>query len=289
MTSAIYFNPYSGLNFSSCSMYIHCNITGDYMLWWARRGLWWESSKKNETRKLTELIFQEVSQENRDIYLKEYNFLLIWPTGIETLYNHLYDQDMLNQTSKSIQNILRQDRYSTERKNVCTEKWKSAHVYFDLFTALSCTINQAIEQNFRAVLFIMPCKVNFKSVDKPYCVTIQMRAFEQYFRVVLWYCDNAVSRAWWNIFKLLFCFLTCRDHLFDHLAWIMKLFGCSIISCIVCNRYDHCATRNPLTHPSGSPSNWTLLALLKSTNAISEDGKLKSQSKQLRRQISPKD
>ena len=46
---------------------------------------------------------------------------------------------------------------------------------------------KAIEQYFHVVLFIMLHRVvlTFKSVDKPYCVTIQMKAIEQYFHVVL--------------------------------------------------------------------------------------------------------
>ena len=166
----------------------------------------------------------------------------------------------------------------------------SPRVFLSVYSPVQgCTINQAIEQYLHVVLFITLCKVNFKSVNK----TLVCDHSNESFRALVWYCGTVVmlfQKPDETFFKLLFCFLTCRDHLFDHLAWTMKLFGCPIISCVVCNRYDHCATSNPLTHPSGSPSNGTLLALLKSTNAISEteDGKLKSQSKQLRRQISPK-
>ena len=46
---------------------------------------------------------------------------------------------------------------------------------------------KATEQYFPVVLFIMLCKVilTFESVDEILCVTIQTKAFEQHFLVVL--------------------------------------------------------------------------------------------------------
>ena len=51
---------------------------------------------------------------------------------------------------------------------------------------------KAVEQYFHAVRFIMLFKVvlTFKSVDETLVCVIQMKAFEQYFFVVLFVCKH---------------------------------------------------------------------------------------------------
>ena len=62
---------------------------------------------------------------------------------------------------------------------------------FRISTPVFSSQRKAFEQYFKVVLFIILYKVilTFKSVDEPQCVTIQMKAIEQYFHVVLYKVD----------------------------------------------------------------------------------------------------
>ena len=66
---------------------------------------------------------------------------------------------------------------------------------------------KAIERYFHVVLFIMLYKVvlTLKSVDKPYCVTIQLKATEQYFHVVLFIMLYKVVLTFTSVDKILVC------------------------------------------------------------------------------------
>ena len=65
-------NPYRGLNFSSCYMYIYGNITGNYFWWWALRRFWWkEFTERESEEKTTKGNFSRLSKEDKhkeDIY-----------------------------------------------------------------------------------------------------------------------------------------------------------------------------------------------------------------------------
>ena len=66
---------------------------------------------------------------------------------------------------------------------------------------------KAIEQYFHMVLFIMLYKVllTFMSVDDPYCVTIQLKAIEHYFHVVLFIMLYKVVLTFKSVDETLVC------------------------------------------------------------------------------------
>ena len=66
---------------------------------------------------------------------------------------------------------------------------------------------KATEQYFPVVLYIMLCKVvlTFESVEKSYGVTIQMKATEQYFPVVLFIMPYKMVLTFESVDEILWC------------------------------------------------------------------------------------
>ena len=66
---------------------------------------------------------------------------------------------------------------------------------------------KATEQYFPVVLYIMLCKVvlTFESVEKSYGVTIQMKATEQYFPVVLFNMLCKMVLTFESLDEILWC------------------------------------------------------------------------------------
>ena len=77
---------------------------------------------------------------------------------------------------------------------------------------------KATEQYFPVVLFIMPYKVvlTFESVDKSYGVTIQMKATEQYFPVVLFIMLYRVVLTFESVDTILNCGHFSESYLAKH-------------------------------------------------------------------------
>ena len=78
--SIISFNPYSRLNFSSCCMYIYCNITGNHLYWWVTRCFWRKKFIERVWTENHQSCFSRVFQKGRqkeDIYTRT-SIIPVW-------------------------------------------------------------------------------------------------------------------------------------------------------------------------------------------------------------------